>query len=95
MSDASGLEDYADADIEAYIEELTVTVGPVLKRLFDNGERKRGFNLTGPEAHALAAWIVDLQNMATLYEKQLNALLDAVEGVPEEKPKKKFWTPLG
>lgn len=64
-------------------------VAPVLDELFKHAEKKEALWLKGKDCLTLAKWIISLQNIATLYEKQLAVIVEDQVKVK----KKKLWRP--
>ncbi len=78
-------------DIEKQIEDQVAAVGPLLDKLFKAADNSENVWLKGKDARTLATWIMDLQNVNILYEKQL---VEAARIISEDdKPKKRLWKP--
>lgn len=89
--DPSQIADGNLVDIEQQIEDQVATVGPLLDRLFEAADKHESVWLKGKDARVLATWIVDLQNVNILYEKQL---VEAARIISEgDTSKKRLWRP--
>ena len=91
-------EKFDDEQLQTDIELQAALVGPILNELFRKGAVKDDYWLKGSSTKILSDWIIGLQDMATLFQQQLQAagqVIDAQEKELEElRPvKKKVWTP--
>lgn len=102
ISDAIAIGDSQEdenEEIKTAIEDGTVLVGPILKEFFRHATQGTDYWMKKRSLRILADWIVNLQNVATIMEQQLEALSQvcaAQEAELEElRPtKKKIWTPF-
>lgn len=79
------LEETQQEAIQARMEQVSQT----LDLLFQAAEKEEAVWLKAKNARALASWIIDLQNVASLLEQQVEALKAEVA----DRPAKKIWTP--
>ena len=79
-------------DIQETINQQIQDVGEILNNLFDHAENKTALWLKGKDVRTLASWIIDLQNIATLQEAQLQAAVEQINTKPEKK-KSRLWRP--
>ena len=96
--DPDSSENYDDEQLRTEIEQQTALVGPILNELFAKGAVKDDYWLKGASTRILSDWIIGLQNMATLFQQQLEAAGQVIGAQEEElqqlRPqKKKVWTP--
>ena len=89
---------YDDERLQTDIETQSALVGPILNELFAKGAVKDDYWLKGASTAILTDWIVGLQNMATLFEQQINSMGEVIDAQSREleelRPKKKrVWTP--
>lgn len=76
-------------DSQAAIDQQILQVRETLDLLFNAANNNEDIWLKKKNARALATWIVNLQNIATLLEGQVEALKEEVAN----NPKSKIWTP--
>lgn len=80
-------------ELEEQINEQVENVGTILESLFKHADDKQALWLKAKDCRTLATWIIDLQNIATLYEKQLEQAAQAIVELEAASPKKKLWRP--
>ena len=91
-------EKLTDEQVQAQIGTQIALVGPILKELLARGAIKDDYWLKGASTALLSDFIIGLQDMATLFQQQLQAagqVIDAQEKELEKlRPKKRqVWTP--
>jgi len=99
LSEISDAIDVSDTEqIKKGLEDQVAAIGPVLYLIFESAEHDRDLWLKKSSLRVLTDWIISLQNIASLLEKQIEAMGSVVSAQEQEleelRPtKKKIWRP--